>query len=703
MLRFPSGDRSFFRLRRFLILILVLCACRGRETPQRVYESAPVVIISIDTLRADRLPMFGYEGVQTPHLDALRAESILYRKAYAHVPLTLPSHVALLTGKLPAENKVRNNIGYVLDPSMPTIPRLLKEHGYETGAAISAYVLRGGTGLRQHFDFYEDAISNRGNLAMGQVQRPGMITARLASDWIAARAQRPFFFLLHVFEPHAPYEPTYEADIAAADRVVGAFIASLKSLGVYDRAIVIVLSDHGEGLGDHGEPEHGIFVYREAIHVPLLLKLPGGVRGTETVEEPVGLIDVFPTIAALTGVEEPALAGRSLLGPRDASRRIYAESFYPRIHLGWSELRSLVGAQYQFIEAPRPELFDIVRDAAEKTNLVSEERRTYAAMRDELRRYESAIEAPGRIDPEEAKKLAALGYLSSTPAAAAGPLPDPKDRIGEIAAMGRASALLRSRRYGEAAAAFRAIIDANPRLTDAWNELGTTLELAGELEEAAEVYRRAIASAPELAGEFGLRLASVLLKLERYDDAEKHARLAEKTHPSAMHLQLSRVAYARKDYRRVEAEARAAATDPSERNGAELILAQSWAQQGKVVEALHLVDTIGSRLAAEGAGQVERYDFVRGDILARMERYDQAIGAFRREIEAFPDYRQTYANLYLVLMVTGRDAEADSVLEEMVEAAGARKGAMEFAARTAAAVGDDATAAAWKRRAAGAE
>ena len=690
-------------MRRFLILTFILSACGGRETPQRVYPSAPVVIISIDTLRADRLPMFGYDGVKTPHLDALRADSILFRNAYAHVPLTLPSHVSMLTGRLPAENEVRNNIGYVFDASVPSIPRLLEEHGYETGAAISAYVLRGGTGLRQHFDFYEDAISNRGNVAVGQVQRPGMITARLASEWIAPRAQRPFFFLLHVFEPHAPYEPTYEADIAAADRVVGAFLASLKSAGVYDRAILIILSDHGEGLGDHGEPEHGIFVYREAIHVPLLLKLPKGARAGETVEEPVGLIDLFPTVAELTGIKAPEVTGRSLLGPRDARRRIYAESFYPRIHLGWSELRSLIDAQYQFIDAPRPELFDIVRDPGEKTNILGEERRTYAAMRDELQRYESAIETPAKIDPEEAKKLAALGYLSSMPAAAAGPLPDPKDRIGEIAAMGRASELLRKRQYREAAAAFRAIIEANPRLTDAWNELGTAMEASGDLEQAAEHYRKAIAASPELAGEFGLRLASVLLKLERFADAEKHARLAEKTNPSAMHLLLARVAFARKDFRGVETEARAAAADPSDRNAAELILAQSWAQQGKVVEALHLVDTIGSRLAEEGGGQVERYDFIRGDILARMERYDQAIGAFRREIEGFPEYRQTYANLYLVLRVTGKDAEADAALEEMVQAAGARKEAMEFAARTAAAVGDDATAAAWKRRAVGAE
>ncbi|HKR65203.1 MAG TPA: sulfatase, partial [Thermoanaerobaculia bacterium] len=325
------------RLLTFLALLLCAAACRPHETP---VAHAPVILISIDTLRADHLPMFGYRGVATPNLDALRRDGILFTNAYAHAPLTLPSHTSVLTGLLPPANGVRNNIGYQLAPNVPTLGTMLRGAGYDTGAAVSAYVLRGSTGLRASFDFYEDAIENRPGTPTGSLQRPGSVTTNLAKQWIAQRGAKPFFFFLHLFEPHSPYEPTYDADIAAADRIAGDFIADLKARGIYDRAIVIFFSDHGEGLSQHGEPEHGIFLYREDIHVPLVVKLPSNARAGETIAHPVGLVDILPTIAQLTGVAAPAkIDGMSLLAST-ADRQIYSETLYPRIHLGCSELRS---------------------------------------------------------------------------------------------------------------------------------------------------------------------------------------------------------------------------------------------------------------------------------------------------------------------------------------------------------------------------
>jgi len=689
--------------------LLIIGSCRGREMAE-VHREAPVILISIDTLRADRLPMFGYKKLQTPALDAFRRDAILFTNAYSHVPLTLPSHVSMLTGLLPPQNKVRNNIGYVLDPDLPTLPRLLKWRGYETGAAVSAYVLRGSTGLRSSFDFYEDGISNRGNVAIGSLARSGRTTSGIAKQWIAQHQTKPFLFMLHLFEPHAPYEPeepfrtrysdAYDGEIATTDAIVGDFLADLKRTGVYDKAIIVVVSDHGEGLGDHGEPEHGIFIYREAIHVPLLLKLPKSKGKGETVSSPVGLVDLLPTIAQLTGTAvPPRLDGKSLLSPADPQRRIYSESLYPRIHLGWSELRSLADVRYHFIQAPKPELYDVSKDPVEHRNIVSEERRVYAAMRQELERYGTAVELPTNINPEEAKKLAALGYLSSSAPAPSGPLPDPKDRIGEIATMIRASDLVRARRYDEAITAFREIVKQNPRLTDAWNQLGTALEAAGRNQEAADVYKTAIETAPELASEFGLRRGSVLLKLERYDEAERHARLAERTNESAMHLLLARIAFARGNYRQAEDEAKTAAGDRSNRIAADVVLAQIYAQQGRAQDAWPIVQRIDREIAEEKAGPIESVNFVRGDVLGRMERYDEAIEAFRKEIELFPANRQTYANLYLVYRVKNRPAEARRVLEEMARAIPSKQ-TMLFAARTADVLGDEETARIWRRRAA---
>jgi tetratricopeptide (TPR) repeat protein len=687
-------------VRRTLLVVAIagMLAC-SRESEVRTFPNAPVILISIDTLRADHLPAYGYAGVATPHIDALRSDAILFRNAYAHVPLTLPSHVSMLTGLLPPQHGVRNNLGYVLRAEVPTLPAWIKQRGYATGAAVSAYVLRGSTGIARGFDFYDDAIVYHPSAAIGTLDRPGGVTAAIAAGWIERQRGQPFFFMLHLFEPHAPYAPSYDGEIAAADAIVGSFVQRLKRSGIYDRAIVILTSDHGEGLGDHGEPEHGIFVYREAIHVPLMLKLPRSARRGEVSDAPAGLVDIVPTIAELTGTAPPSgLSGRSLLQPQ-RHRHIYSESFYPRIHLGWSELRSLVGARFHFIEAPRPEMYDVVRDPAERTNVASNERRAVAALRGELASGASAFQAPGPIDSEDARKLAALGYLSATATPAGGPLPDPKDRIGEIAAMIEASELLRKGRYDAAIASLRAIVTQNPRLTDAWNALGSALEAAGRLEEAADAYKTVIAHTPELAGEFGVRRAAVLLELERLDEAERHARLAERTNRAEAEVMLARIAMARGDFAGAERHARAAAEDRNQHLRAETLLAQIYAQQSKLTEALALVDRIDGELRVAGGGPVESLEFARGDILARMERYDEAIAALRREIAGFPRNRQPYANLFLVYAVTGRPAEARQALEDMARAIPSRSTYL-FAARTAAALGDERGAVAWRRRAA---
>lgn len=698
-------------MKRFLLVALVVvAACSRREPVAATYRNAPVILISIDTVRADHLPMFGYRDVETPHLDALRNDGVLFTNAFSHVPLTLPSHTSILTGLLPPHNGVRNNLGYMLDPKTMTIASFLKARGYDTGAAVSAFVLRGTAGLARSFDFYDDAIANRPNIPAGSLQRSGRVTEKIATQWIDGHSAKPFFFFFHIFEPHSPYEPEepfrsrfpspYDGEIATADAIVGDFLDHLKQRGIYDRSIIVVLSDHGEGLDQHGEPEHGIFVYREDIHVPLIVKLPGSAMKGRTVAAPAGLVDVFPTIAQLIGATAPAgLDGRSLFSASQKERSIYSESLYPRIHLGWSELRSLENGQKHFIEAPKPELYDMKRDPGEKNNIIGDDRRTYARMRDDLAKYKDTVKAPLHIDAEEAKKLAALGYLSAPASPSTGPLPDPKDRVGEITAMIRATKLLNERRNDEAIAAFRQIVAANPRFTDAWNELGTALENAGRNEEASEVYRHIIETTPELGGEFGLRRASVLLRLEKYDEAELHARLGERSNPGGTHLMLSRIALARKQFARSEDEARLAMRDANNRAAAEVLLAQVLAQQGRVQEAMPVIEQAGREIDQQKLGGIESYHFARGDILARMNRYDEAIAEFQKEIATFPQNRQPYANLYLVYMVRDDRASAQQTLEQMVRAIPG-EATLLFAAKTAGALGDHRGAAEWRRRAA---
>ena len=309
----------------WLILLAPLLACATEDTAS-TDGSPPIVIISIDTLRSDRLPVYGYGEVETPAIDALAQDSILFERAYTHVPLTLPAHASLFTGLLPGEHGVRDNAGYRLDTEgRPYLPRQLSELGYRTGGAVSSFVLRSATGLGRHFDVYDDRIISPGSEL--EAERDGASTLDSIRPWVRSASEQPFLLFLHLYEPHTPYRPpepyasryssAYDGEIAAADRVVGDLIDELRKLGVYDRAAIVLLSDHGEGLGDHGEQEHGVLLYREVLQIPLLLKLPRSERAGTSIATPVALIDVAPTLLELAGGDPRAFTAR----PVPARRR----------------------------------------------------------------------------------------------------------------------------------------------------------------------------------------------------------------------------------------------------------------------------------------------------------------------------------------------------------------------------------------------
>ncbi len=696
-----------------LVLLIVAGGCRDSER-KATYPSAPVIIISIDTLRADHLPVYGYSKVATPNIDSLRADGILFASAWAHAPLTLPSHVSLLTGTLPGSNNVRNNIGYRFKGDLlATLPGILGTAGYERGASVSAYVLRGSTGLSGMFDFYDDAIANRPGIPVGALQRDGDRSRQALETWIDGHVDAPFIAWLHLFEPHAPYTPPepfastyphvpYDGEIAAADAIVGRFLETLKAKRLYDKALIVLLSDHGEGLGEHGEPEHGVFLYRQSIHVPLIVKLPGGDRKGQAVDQPVGIFDVAPTVLAALGIAIPSsMEGRDVLvppPPDSEPRRIYSETYFPRIHLGWSELRSLVNGHFHYIEGPDPELYSLAEDPAETRNILADERRAYAAMRESMNPYRAEATLPESVDPEEAKRLVALGYLGSVAAPAEGPLPDPKARIGVIALMSEAMFLVSQNRHEEAISKLRAITEREPGMTDAWNQLALSLEALGRYEEAADAYRRAIDLTPALASEFGLSLGAVLLRLERFDEAETHAALAEKVNPSGYHILRARIAFAREDWEAAEREARAAMDERYGRTAASVLLARVYAQQGRLEAGLALIDATERESAPGDFGPVESLEYARGDLLARMNRLEEAEAAFRREIAAFPRDHLAYSALAILYRMKNEIPSMRSVIEEMAEA-NPTEATFLYAAHSLDQLDDHVTADEWRRRA----
>jgi len=676
-----------------------------------------VILISIDTLRADHLPAYGYAKVETPGIDALQRDSIFFENAYSQCPLTLPSHVSMMTGLLPAEHGVRSNLGYRFDgDAHPTLARILRTHGYATGGAVSAYVLRGATGIGESLDFFDDSVGGdvEWTRDLSLLRRPGGETARRAIAWAESVKSRPFFLFLHIYEPHLPYEPpepyrsrygsTYDGVVAASDGVIGEFLGQLKRDGIYDRAIILLVSDHGEGLGDHGEQEHGVLLYREVLHVPLLLKLPLSRDAGTRVAEPVGLIDIVRTVTALLKLEAPpTLTGVSLLGrdrpARALSRRIYSETYYPRIHLGWSHLRSLVDARHHYIEGPKPELYEIVRDPRETSSLA--DARIARSMKTELDGYPTGFVEPGRVDPEVAEKLKALGYLSgAAPTRDGKALPNPKDRIQAHEELKAAYQLARQGKDENALTSLRRLLEENPDSFEVQRELAGTLARLRRYEEAAAAYQQAIRLSPSLAGSLALPLGLVELEMGKLEEAKARAQAALPEDPGRAHQLLAKVALARSDLAEAERQARLAMADPAAESEGAMILAQVHVRRSELPLALAALEKARARALEQNRGPVAGLDHLRADVLARLGRFADAEAVLRQEIRSSPGRAQTYASLAVVVALQGRSRrEVHDILESMVKANPVRE-TIALGAKTLEFLGDKDAAVGWRRRAA---
>ncbi len=586
------------------------CAKRPESAP-----GPPVVLISIDTLRADHLPAYGYHGVATPAIDALARDSILFENAYCSAPLTLPSHATLLTGLLPTQHGVRDNVGFRLGSEHRTIATELKKRGYATGAAVSSFALRRDRGLAAGFDLYDDDFGP-GSLD----ERAGPETVRRLETVAESHADKPLFLVLHLYEPHTPYAPPepfrasyaarpYDGEIAASDSAIGGFLTFLKQRGLYDRALVVLLSDHGEGLGDHGEDEHGVFLYRETIRVPLLVKLPASRRAGEHVSSPVGLVDFFATVAEVAGLP----SGRELRSGLPLSRfaggsvaevrRIYSETLYPRLQLGWSDLAALTDDRWSYIEAPRPELYDIVADPGEKRDLAASLPPALRSMRAELAGLRKPSAAPEKPSSQELEKLGSLGYIRVDPGSAAGKdLPDPKDRVRELRRYKELFDVFYARRDAQAISLSRAMLKENPQILSVWRILATSLDRRGRPAEAAAALATALAR-KDLTGsaeDVEQTMGQLTDLLSRSDD------------PAAADKTLS------------DLIARGVDAEPVRRQ-----LAERRHRRGRVAAALALLPDAGK---SSDPATLDVY----GAVLADSGRLEEARAAFRRALELDP-------------------------------------------------------------------
>ncbi len=646
----------------------------------------PFVLISIDTLRADHLPAYGYRGVATPAIDALVSDGVLFERAYAHTPQTLPSHTSILSGQLPFEHGVRDNVGFTVKTGQRLLAELFREHGYATGGFASAFVLRKESGIGQGFDVYDAEMPPTSpNASVGMVRRDGAKTLELAEQWLAKQASPRFFLFVHFYEPHRPYRPParyaqypnpYDGTIAYADELVGRLVADLKQRGLYDGATIALLSDHGEGLGDHGEQEHGVFLYDETIHVPFIVKRAGERDAGKRVKSPIEHIDLLPTLLDLAGLRAPGgLRGKSLRAAMDASdpsladRGIYSETLYPLYHFGWSPLYALTDPRYRFIMAPRSELYDLVHDRAERRNLEAERPRTGASMQAALDALVSrgGVDRPSPVSGGDLERVQALGYIGSSrmpQVAQNSALPDPKDKVAVLEGYRRAVDLTSEGKLAEAAAAFRDVLKDNASMVDVWVQRSAVLMRQGMTAEGVDALKQAVRLDPGLA-ESQLTLADAEIKLGQLDEAARHARTALDSQPGVAHEMLARVALARGNEPEALAEARLAARADPALPLPLYIQGLALRNEKKYAEALSFFERAIAGLKAHNLELTDLH-LNTADTLAQLGRYEEAEAQFREEIAKFPGNARARTGLAMLYRAEGRAREANDVLDEML-------------------------------------
>ena len=529
------------------ILVLVLAFGSTPGTTQTSPRAANILLVTIDTLRADRLGSYGYSKARTPALDRLAREGVRFERAFAPAPLTLPAHASILTGTYPSFHGIRDNSGFALSPDLLSLPELLKPAGYRTAAFVGAFVLDSKFGLAQGFDHYYDNfdLSRYESVSPGYIQRTGDEVVRETIRWLEGNSGARFFAWVHLYDPHDPYTPPepyrsrhpdpYDGEIEFTDAQVGSLLEWLRQKQIYDDTFVAVVADHGESLGEHGESKHGFFIYNAALHVPLILKFPRGEHAGRKVAQNVSSVDLMPTVLQYLGKPSPAgIQGKGLLslilGKNPAYRpEIYAETYYPRLQFGWSELRALITDKYKYVLAPQPELYDLEADFGERRNLAAVNQGLTGQLRENLRllqrRHAQPVARPqtgAKLDPATREKLRSLGYVSynlgDSGTRELPNLSDPKTEIGtynEIVSLFEKSSL---GEYSAVIPRYEQLLQRKPELRIVHYKLGQAYFQTGNYQGALSAFKNAV----EQGGDVALAtfdLAQTYLKLGRVDDA----------------------------------------------------------------------------------------------------------------------------------------------------------------------------------------
>jgi arylsulfatase A-like enzyme/Tfp pilus assembly protein PilF len=677
-------------------LLLALVGFSATLEPQtsgkRVTPS--VLLITLDTVRADHIGCYGYSRIETPAMDRLARDGVRFENAYTQVPITLPSHAVILTGTYPMFSGVRDFTSPPLPVNIPTLAEMLRRSGYQTAAFVSSFVLNSIWGLNRGFEVYDDDMGmdkNRPRFLFLLARRGDYTTDRFLA-WLTRRGNGPFFAWLHLYDAHSPYrspEPyhsryagrPYDGAIAFDDAQVGRVMSRLRALNLYKDTLIVLLSDHGESLGEHGESEHGFFLYNATLRVPLIIKPPVEPVRSLTASQSVSTVDVASTIAQACKIA-PALSrglqGRSLLNPSvlkaasdfkaNPAEVVYAESYYPRHSFGWHQLRALLTRDFKYIDAPRSELYDLHQDPGERSNIVAAKSSVASTLGENLREFERKFASGTQpvataLDPETLEKLKSLGYVAykagSTEDGGDEAGADPKDKVAIFNRILRASDLSGLGKYAEADQLLQEVERQEPDLYVVPFQRGENLLAWGKPRLAVEEFVKALSRNPTF-DQAALGLGRAYFFLGQDEQAATALELALRSNENNFlaRLALGKVHWRENRLEKAEAEFKAVVESHPEFGEAHADYGIILAIRRNYSESLPEIQ----RGIEMGFREAIAYNYL-GVCQAELGHPWEAIRSYEKAVELDPRYSAAYLNLALQYRNHGDRAKAIAYYE----------------------------------------
>ena len=651
-----------------------------------------ILLISIDTCRADHLGCYGYGGKTTPNIDAIAKDGILFENVVSPVPLTLPAHSSMLTGTIPPYHGVHDNLDYQLAQSNLTLAEILKDNGFATGAIVSSFVLDSQFGIDQGFDYYNDQFEDeikKGHFA----ERRGEEASRFACNWLSENKDKPFFLFLHYYDPHTVYDPPepfaskfandlYAGEIAYADHCIGKVLKKLKKLNLYDSTLLVITGDHGEGLNEHREKEHGFFIYDSTIKVPLIFRCPKSSKGKK-VNDVIGLIDIVPTFLASLGIEvPPEVQGKDLSGYFEKNnssgddRYLCCESLLPTSY-NCNPLLGVVTSGWKYIQSTRPELYNLKDDPREMNNLAEKQLHRARLMQGQLKQIlethirRNEIDSKLALDEASRRRLESLGYV------AAGIIDeslefdqsknDPKDYIDFHKKQHIASGYLSAERIEQAKEICERMIAEYPDIAITYSLLGEIAFKENELDKAVTCYFKALHLDPrDYRAQQGLGL--VFAKQKRFEESVKHFQKALHLKPNEykIHNQLGLVYSQQGNFGESVKNFQEALRLNGDFREARYNLGVAYAHMGKLDEAIKHWNKALALEKQEGPDNTDdpAIHVALADALIYQGKVDQAISHWEESLKLEPENAKVHADLAHALTLKGKIDEAIAHLTE---------------------------------------